>query len=248
MKDFVKILLSVLNHFLVTRNVKTVYLRYKTILVYAPHPDDEIIGLGGLIIQTLANGGEVFISFLTDGESSKSHPDRDQIKNQRDLLTKKIFEQLNIPITNRSRLKMLDGGVPIEGEDEFSLGVEQIIKNIEDIKPDAVFATARSDFWPSDHVACSELIQEAVGQINFKKDVWFYWVWTWYHLRPWRLSQLSFANLRKIDISNELEQKQKLMDVYLKPLSPTGIPWSGSLPKSMLFPFTKPFEILERYE
>ena len=40
------------------------------LLVLAPHPDDEVIGAGGLIQRVLARGGEVRVLFITSGESN----------------------------------------------------------------------------------------------------------------------------------------------------------------------------------
>jgi LmbE family N-acetylglucosaminyl deacetylase len=38
------------------------------LLVVAPHPDDESLGAGGLIQQTLAGGGRVHVLFMTNGD------------------------------------------------------------------------------------------------------------------------------------------------------------------------------------
>ncbi len=38
------------------------------VLLFAPHPDDEVIGAAGLIQQVLANGGAVRIVFVTNGD------------------------------------------------------------------------------------------------------------------------------------------------------------------------------------
>lgn len=40
------------------------------LLVLAPHPDDEVIGAGGLIQRVLGRGGEVRAVFITSGESN----------------------------------------------------------------------------------------------------------------------------------------------------------------------------------
>ena len=42
------------------------------LLVLAPHPDDEILGAGGLLHQTRHNGGAARIIFLTGGDGSRS--------------------------------------------------------------------------------------------------------------------------------------------------------------------------------
>lgn len=39
----------------------------KKILVFAPHPDDEILGCGGTIIKNIAKGNEVYVCIATRG-------------------------------------------------------------------------------------------------------------------------------------------------------------------------------------
>lgn len=41
------------------------------VLVVAAHPDDEVLGCGGTLARHSANGDEVVIAFLSDGESSR---------------------------------------------------------------------------------------------------------------------------------------------------------------------------------
>jgi LmbE family N-acetylglucosaminyl deacetylase len=38
------------------------------VLVFAPHPDDETLGVGGLIHQARRNGAEVWVAFFTSGD------------------------------------------------------------------------------------------------------------------------------------------------------------------------------------
>jgi len=42
----------------------------KTILVVAPHPDDEVLGAGGLIKRVKDEGGKVFVLYLTVGSTT----------------------------------------------------------------------------------------------------------------------------------------------------------------------------------
>ena len=41
-----------------------------SVMVFAPHPDDETIGAGGIIIQTMKHGGDVKVIYLTSGITS----------------------------------------------------------------------------------------------------------------------------------------------------------------------------------
>lgn len=44
-------------------------LKNKTLLIIAPHPDDEVLGCGGLIKKIKSNGGKVYVLFLTVGDT-----------------------------------------------------------------------------------------------------------------------------------------------------------------------------------
>ena len=39
-------------------------------MIVAPHPDDDVIAAGGLIQRVVANGGEVSVVYVTDGENN----------------------------------------------------------------------------------------------------------------------------------------------------------------------------------
>lgn len=45
--------------------------RDDSLLVVAPHPDDEVLGCGGLITKIKENRGRVYVLFLTNGETSE---------------------------------------------------------------------------------------------------------------------------------------------------------------------------------
>ena len=47
-------------------------LKKKKILIFAAHPDDEVIGCGGTIAKLKKNGNEIFVCFVADGESSRN--------------------------------------------------------------------------------------------------------------------------------------------------------------------------------
>lgn len=47
----------------------------KKILVIAPHPDDEILGCGGTIIRSIAEGNEVYVCIVTKGRPPLFKPE-----------------------------------------------------------------------------------------------------------------------------------------------------------------------------
>lgn len=221
-------------------------LSSKRLLIIAPHPDDEILGLGGTILQTLQHGGKVHLVYLTDGEGSGVWPDQEEIKRQRIALSEQVCKNLGIQTEDITRLHLPDGSVPYPEQSSFDETVQEIKRLIEKTKPDAVFATHKLDYWPYDHVACAEIAREAVKQSVYKTQLWYYWVWAWYNLRPWQLFKLNYKNITRVDISNQLVQKKELTDLYLNALTPNGRPWCGALPKALVNALNQHYEIIEK--
>ena len=213
------------------------------ILILSPHPDDEIIGLGGLILQILQRSGKVHIVYLTDGENSNSHPDKERIKEERFLLTEKVLSELRIPREQIYWLHLEDCGIARLSQKNFSLVSERLKEIIDITQPDAVFATHFLDKHV-DHIACFELAKEAVRKANHKSQLWLYWVWAPFFLFPWELHKT--LKSKKINIDTQYRRKQELMDLYLLPKSPSNYPWSGYLPKILRSPL--PNEIIEKYD
>ncbi|MHA7865475.1 PIG-L deacetylase family protein [Flagellimonas marinaquae] len=218
----------------------------KPYLIVAPHPDDEIIGLGGLLQFLLEQGQPVHILYLTDGEASASYPDRERIREERIKLAEGVLNTLGISDERVWRLQLQDGHVPKNSEKAFTEAVHHIEDIIHKVNPSAIFVTHHTEYWPFDHVAAFELLRHALVSIHPRPELWLYWVWTWFHLRPWCLPKDNA--LQKLDISRYLKRKRDLMADYLLPCSPIGIPWSGQLPQSMLEPHQKAFELIEKYE
>ncbi len=225
-----------------TRNV----ISTKSFLVLAPHPDDEVFGLGGFILKMLDSGSKFYIIYITDGEGSDVWHDRKEISKQRIALSENVCSNLHINKSDMFRMHIPDGFVPHPGQSGFEATVKSVKEIIDSVKPDAVFATHRLDYWPFDHVAGGQIAYEAVNKSDTKPQLWYYWVWAWYNVRPWKLSYSSLKRLQKINIRDQIIHKKELMGIYLKSVTPEGKPWCGILPKPLLRAFDFPFEIVER--
>ena len=66
----------------------------KTLLVIAPHPDDEVLGCGGLIGRVKADGGKVYVMIITVGD----HPQygAKSVANIRISEAKNVMELLKV--------------------------------------------------------------------------------------------------------------------------------------------------------
>jgi LmbE family N-acetylglucosaminyl deacetylase len=217
-----------------------------TILILCPHPDDEVLGLGGFILRMYDDGRKINIIYLTDGENSGVWDDKAEICKRRIAFSEFVCSNIGINKADIYRLHLQDGSIPHPGQPGFEESVKRIKKIIESVRPDAVFASHYLDYWPFDHVAAAHIAREAVIQSDTRPELWYYWVWAWYNIRPWQILGAKHKNLQKIDISDQLKRKMKLTDIYLSSLTPDGKPWSGILPDPLLKAFKYPFEIVER--
>jgi LmbE family N-acetylglucosaminyl deacetylase len=217
-------------------------------LVLAPHPDDEIFGLAGTLIQQIQFGDKIHMVYLTDGEGSGVWPDKEEIRRNRIFLSEKVCKELSLGYEDITRLHLTDGAVPHPGQAGFRETIVKIKELIDALKPDAVFATHTLDFWPFDHVACANIAREAVNQSEHRPQLWYYWVWAWYNIRSRQIFRIKLRNLKKIDIRKQMLRKKFFTDMYLKAFTTDGKPWSGILPKSLIKTTTFHFEICERID
>jgi LmbE family N-acetylglucosaminyl deacetylase len=216
-----------------------------SLLVIAPHPDDEILGCGGMLLAALERQQQVDILYLTDGEGTGVHPDSATIRSERQQIADHVMGELKIPSNRLHRWRLPDSGVPRRGFAGFEVAATRLADLIDTLKPDWLLATHALDYWPYDHVACAELASAAVAQSRRRPKVGFYWVWAWYNLRPWRLQLKRHPGLKRIDITPWANTKRELVGLYLNHMSPSGQPWSGQLPKVLRWAALQKIEILE---
>ncbi len=215
------------------------------LLLIAPHPDDEIIGAGGLLLAAVETRNEIHIIYLTDGEKTGAHDDEMRIKIERIKQTETVRLSLGVPADNIHRLHLTDGSVSHKNNPGFSEATEKLICLIDEIRPTLLLATHHLDYWPIDHVACSDLAITALNNSNHKPRLFLYWVWAWYNINPWRLLLKNYPNLIRVDILKWTGAKSRLLDIYMKPRAPSGVPWCGKLPWTIYLITRFKYEILE---
>ena len=107
-------------------------------LIVAPHPDDEVLGCGGLIAQTVALTGRVYIVFLTGGESSHDaccNLDRKAIKDARRGLFADAGRHLSIQVENVVFLDWGDGKIGREGHGESINNINDLLDRFANLGP-----------------------------------------------------------------------------------------------------------------
>lgn len=157
----------------------------RRVIVLAPHPDDEILMVGGLLQQLYAQGNPCLLIAATDGEAS--HPGStiwppELLRMVRPKESVDALLALNIPTIDITRLGLSDGGVSTASDvlQEFLIDI---------VKPgDIVFTTWAHDGHP-DHQACGRTAAAAVAVRGARLIEVPVWMWHWTtptdHRIPW---------------------------------------------------------------
>lgn len=152
-------------------------------VVLSPHPDDESLGVGGLIALATQHGTDVAIVLVTDG--SMSHPNSRAYPRERLVATRQaeLIEAARILGVVEDRLFELglpDAAAPLEGP-EFEQALEAVGAIVINVGARNLFVSWEHD--PHcDHEAAARLAR-ALRQKHPTLRLWSYPVWGW-HLPP----------------------------------------------------------------
>ena len=175
------------------------------ILVFAAHPDDAELSMGGTIAKFTSQGLKVGVADLTKAELSTRG---NVITRAKETAAASKILKLKI----RENLGIKDGNISSSPEN-----VKKVVTLIRKYKPTIVFAPYFNDRHP-DHIDASHLIKRAVfsaglekfktiiagkSQIQYRPKKIFYYMQTY-------LFQPTFI----VDISEYFEQKMKSVNEY----------------------------------
>lgn len=199
----------------------------KTVIV-APHPDDEVIGCGGLIARLVSQKNIPDIIVMTGGEGSHLNCcdlTADEIVCTRRALTRKALGELGVPVTYIHELNYSDRGIDVANSAETN----KLAKLISELNPENIFVPHWGEGW-KDHINTANIIKKIINSHNSHNSLtlYEYCVWMWYY-NIWR--DLDWKNAYMLKLSDrELHEKLKAMECYIDPVAPCGKPWSGVLP------------------
>jgi LmbE family N-acetylglucosaminyl deacetylase len=210
-------------------------------VIIAPHPDDEILGCGGLLQLLAAAGRPLQLISVTDG--SASHPGSarwpvERLSIVRPQESAEALRRLGLPMHS---LKWLRGGFTdtrvAAQEKELSAFIESHLR-----PGDVVFTTWRED-GHSDHEAVGRASADAaqrVGAICHELPVW-----TWHWATP-EDAVVPWQRARKILLSPaQIARKRHAVHAFASQLE--GDPDAGLAP--VLAPYVidrllQPFEVV----
>jgi LmbE family N-acetylglucosaminyl deacetylase/GT2 family glycosyltransferase len=176
----------------------------KSVLVIAPHMDDEVIGCGGLLSRYSRAGAVVTVLYLTDGAMRNLPPEeylglcrdrRAESEQAADILGVERCIYLSIPERNLAAAANDPG--PIR-------------RVLNECQPDIIVVPSELEHHP-DHRAACEWLRLALGDLRWRPQIICYEVWG--SCRPNRLLVLDAPSWRsKVEALGKYQTQLKVLD------------------------------------
>ncbi len=212
--------------------------RPRRLVVVAPHPDDEVLGVGGLLQCMGRLGVQTVVVAVTDGEAS--HPRACalgcDLAEMRSLETRVALNRLGCGSVGVQRLRLTDGAVAGQ--------VQHLTDVLSDLlgPDDLCLSPWRSDGHP-DHNASGHAAIAAARLTG--TPVLEYLVWAWHWGTP-ENPAIPWHQCRRLDLARrQTAHKRWATCAYTSQIRPLGSDCAGRplLPNSVLRRFWRPFEV-----
>ncbi len=220
-----------------------VQLSPKSVMVFAPHQDDETLGCGGLIALKRQYGVPVSVVFLTNGQTSPSNSQLNaheitQIRKQEAIAA---LSTLGVESEEIHFLDQPDQGLRCLSQEKHQNLINQLVQLLDQFKPDEVYVTYQFDFHP-DHEATFELVRDAIIESKQKIELFQYPIWAMW--TPWRIKSLakSFSCYR-LPIKEGIQKKRLALKAYRSQCEALSPDVDVSLPSEFLSLFLSSYEI-----
>ena len=180
-----------------------------SVLVMAPHPDDESLGCGGTIAQLREQGYAVHVLFVSDGTMSHANSTAYPALRLRDLREQEAREalrRLHVDPQACTFLRYPDRRVPTGHDPDFAEAVARVATLLDELKPTTVFMPWQRDPHP-DHRASWQIGQAAIQQSRTKPRLLEYLIWLWELGTPGDLPAPDERTVWQVDIASVMPQR-----------------------------------------
>ncbi len=176
------------------------------VLVYAPHNDDEVLGVGGTIAKLSNDGHEVYVCEITSGSKPENvNRLRGEAKKAHEILGVKETFFLDLPVVHLKNMQV----------SELNKKFLDITKKI---SPDVAFIPHKGDMH-IDHyeVAMAAMVALRPVEIPNLKAIYAYETLS---ETEWNIPSADniFVPNVWVDISDYIEKKKKAMECYVSQL------------------------------
>ena len=179
------------------------------VVIFAPHPDDDILACGGTIALKIKQGYEICIVYMTSGRNSHLHelgissdPSPSELAEIRKEEAKRALSVLGIDEDTLIFLNFEDG--KLENNIYAAKGeVKQILKNLQPLE---VYFPTRWDTH-RDHRATNIIVCESLKAIHFRGSAYQYTICG-------DQEEDHFNDEESVDISSVLDLKKKAIQEH----------------------------------
>ncbi|MHB8380402.1 MAG: PIG-L deacetylase family protein [Acidimicrobiales bacterium] len=215
------------------------WLAARRIVVVAPHPDDEVLGAGGLIQSALTHRIRVHVIAVTDGEGSHPHsnaPLRFDLASVRVLESRVALRRLGWVAPEITQLHLPDSNVSRHREQ-----LDEALQSM--LRPgDLCVAPWHLDGHP-DHDACGESALTASRRAGVPMIGYLVWAWHW--ADPCG-SDIPWGACRRLDLSRRQSARKRwstgAFRSQTEPLGPEAAD-APILPAPMMRRFWRNYEV-----
>jgi LmbE family N-acetylglucosaminyl deacetylase len=203
-----------------------------SIVVFAPHPDDETLGCGGLLALMARNGPSPHVVFLTDGAAS--HPLHSAVSPGElgALRRTEAREATALLGIESNRVRFLDARDGMLGKmepEERDRLIRQIVTILRDLQPDAILLPCRSD-GSSEHNAAFLHICRALEESGRHPRVFEYPVWSLWNSTLLIKPILTCRRVWRVDLDSVHALKDQAAASYRSQVAPIPPDFAPALP------------------
>lgn len=218
-------------------DIETLIPPDRRIVVVAPHPDDEVIGCGGILAAAAEQGNPLVLIAVTDGEACYPPTpgcSRQQLAAMRRAESVEALRRLgNLPAAIH-RLGLPDGGV----RDHMQVLTQQLRRLLQ--PGDIVITTWRHD-GHADHDAVGQAVADASDSRGARLLEVPIWAWHWpsndqAHIRRVRAHRVALTTRWEV-------RKEYALSAYASQVRPPApLSSSPALPQKLLAPWLRQWE------
>jgi LmbE family N-acetylglucosaminyl deacetylase len=176
----------------------------QSVLVLSPHPDDEVIGCGGVLVKHIVAEDAVKIVYMTDG--SKGYPGNGSPE---DLVSVRKLEAVRarniLGIKDFVHLDFPDGELRVGDET-----VNAIYKELEESKADIIYVPSFFETHP-DHSTTPKILFKALKRYAKNPSIYAYEVWA--PLAPTIIVDISESIALKREAIKQFETQRAEVDI-----------------------------------
>jgi LmbE family N-acetylglucosaminyl deacetylase len=183
----------------------------RRVVVLAAHPDDEVLGVGGLLIDLAGRGSQIVAVWVTDGEAS--HPGSHAIEPEQLAWKRRAESRRALAALGVAPMLSVVLGLPDGGLGDCLPALRTAVRDL--VGPDdVVLAPWRGDGHP-DH--------EAVGSVaaEFATTLLEYPIWMWHWAMP-DDDRVPWARLRTVAVPDPAAKARAIdaFDTQVRPIGP----------------------------